>query len=249
MPVAHAQLPARTPVIGYIAQRPGPTNFDEAFLQGLRELGYVEGKNVTIEYRWGAKAEDLPALAADLVRLKVNVIVSSAYPSNKAVKDATSTIPIVMATSGDAVQEGLVASLARPGGNVTGFSVLNRELSGKRLEVIREAVPGITRVAALFNASNPGAPPQFKETQAAAERLGMQAVALEVHFPDGVEPAFAEASLMVAGAVIIISDSATINNRSQSVVASSTVSNDICQQGPSSRRWADAGIEFRRQFL
>lgn len=215
MPAADAQLPGRIPVIGYIAQRAGPISLDEAFVQGLHELGYVEGKNVTIEYRWGTKAEDLPALAADLVRLKVNVIVSSAYPSNKAAKDATSTIPIVMATSGDAVQEGLVASLARPGGNVTGFSVLNRELSGKRLEVIREAVPGITRVAALFNASNPGATPQFKETQAAAERLGMQAVALEVHFSDGVEPAFAEAVRIGAGAVIIISDSATINNRSQ----------------------------------
>jgi len=214
-PLANAQPSARTPVIGYIAQRAGPISFDEAFLQGLHELGYVEGKNVTIEYRWGTKAEDLPALAADLVRLKVNVIVSSAYPSNKAAKDATSTIPIVMATSGDAVQEGLVASLARPGGNVTGFSVFNRELSGKRLEVVREAVPGLKRVGALFNVSNPATSPQFKETQAAAERLGMQAVPLEVHFPDGIEPAFAEAARMGVGAVIIISDSATINHRNQ----------------------------------
>jgi putative ABC transport system substrate-binding protein len=215
IPAADAQLPARTPVIGYIAQRAGPSNFDEAFLEGLHGLGYVEGKNVTIEYRWGAKAEDLPALAADLVRLRVNVIVSSGYPSNKAAKDATSTIPIVMATSGDAVQEGLVASLARPGGNVTGFSVLNRELSGKRLEVIREAVPGLKRVGALFNGSNPATPPQFKETQAAAERLGLQALPLDVHFPEGIEPAFAEAARTGAGAVIIISDSATIAHRSQ----------------------------------
>ena len=215
MPMADAQLPARTPVIGYIAQRAGPSNFDEAFLQGLHELGYVEGKNVTIEYRWTTRAEDLPALAADLVRLKVNVIVSSAYPSNKAAKDATSTIPIVMATSGDAVQEGLVASFARPGGNITGFSVLNRELSGKRVEVIKEAIPALKRVAALYNASNPAAPPQFKETQAAAERLALQAFPLEVHFPDGIETAFAEAARIGAGAVIIISDSATINNRSQ----------------------------------
>lgn len=215
MPVADAQLPARVPVIGYIAQRAGPTNFDEAFLQGLHELGYVEGKNIFIEYRWGTKAEDLPGLAAELVRLKVNVIVSSAFPSNKAAKDATTTIPIVMATSGDAVQEGLVASFARPGGNVTGFSVLNRELSRKRLDVLSEAIPGLKRVGALFNGSNPAAPPQFKETQATAERLGMQAIPLEVHFPDGIEPAFAEGARVGVGAVIIISDSATINHRNQ----------------------------------
>ena len=158
MPISHAeaQTAARVPVIGYLAQRAGPWHLDKAFVDGLRELGYVEGRNIAIEYRWGANAADLPAMAADLARLKVDVIVSSGYPANKAAKDATSTIPIVMATSGDAVQEGLVASLSRPGGNITGLSVLNRELSGKRLEVMKEAVPGLKKIGALFNGSQPG---------------------------------------------------------------------------------------------
>jgi putative ABC transport system substrate-binding protein len=210
---ARAQGPAKLPVIGYIAQRAGPWHLDQSFLKGLHERGYVEGRNVAIEYRWTPKAEDLPAAAADLVRLKVNVIVCSGYPCNKAAKDATRSIPIIMATSGDAVQEGLVSSLARPGGNITGLSVLNRELSGKRLEVLREAVPGLKRVAALYNGGNPAMPPQFRETAAAAERLGLQAVAVEVQFPEGIEAAYAEAARGGAGAVIVLSDSATIGNR------------------------------------
>jgi putative ABC transport system substrate-binding protein len=212
-PIAGAQT--RVPTIGYLAQRSGPSHLDEAFLRGLREHGYVEGKNVIIAYRWGPRADQLPALAIDLVRSKVNVIVSSGYPSNKAAKDATSSIPIVMATSGDAVQEGLVASFARPGGNVTGFSVLNRELSGKRLQVVREAVPGLKRVAALFNGSNPAMPPQFKQTSAAAEQLGLQVSPLDVSFPDGIERSFEEASQAGMQAVMVLSDSATISHRSQ----------------------------------
>jgi putative ABC transport system substrate-binding protein len=212
MPSAEAQ--ARVPVIGYLAQRPGPWHLDKAFVDGLRELGYVEGRDIAIEYRWGANSADLPALAADLARLKVDVIVSSGYPSNKAAKDATSTIPIVMATSGDAVQEGLVASLSRPGGNITGLSVLNRELSGKRLEVVKEAVPGLKRIGALFNGSNPAMPPQFREVQAAAQRFGLEAVPLDVAFPAGIEPAFTAAAKAGVGAIMVLSDSSTIAHRS-----------------------------------
>jgi putative ABC transport system substrate-binding protein len=188
-----------------------------AFLDGLRELGYVEGRHFRMEYRWGPAAADLPALAAELVRLRVDVIVSSGYPGNKAVKDATASVPIpaVMATSGDAVQEGLVASLARPGGNITGLSVLNRELSGKRLELIREAVPGLRRIGALFNGSNPAMPPQFSEVRSAAQAMGLQAVALDVSFPGGVEPAFAEAAKSGMGAMMILSDSSTIAHRAE----------------------------------
>ncbi len=213
MPDAAAQ--ARVPVIGYLAQRPGPWHLDKAFVDGLRELGYVEGRNVAIEYRWGANSADLPALAADLARLKVDVIVSSGYPSNKAAKDATSTIPIVMATSGDAVQEGLVASLSRPGGNITGLSVLNRELSGKRLEVVKEAVPGLKRIGALFNGSNPAMPPQFSEVKAAAQRFGVEVVPLDVAFPAGIEPAFTTAAKAGVGAIMVLSDSSTIAHRSE----------------------------------
>jgi putative ABC transport system substrate-binding protein len=212
---ARAQGAARPAVIGYIAQRAGPWHLDQAFLQGMKDLGYVEGRHFVMEYRWGPKVDDLPQLAADLVRQRVNVIVSSGYPCNKAVKDATraTLIPVVMATSGDAVQEGLVESLARPGGNVTGLSVLNRELSGKRLEVLREAVPGLRRIGALFNGANPAMLPQFQEVQTTADRLGLQAVALNVPIPAGIDGAFAEAAKARLGAVMVLSDSSTIGNR------------------------------------
>lgn len=208
-----AQAGRRPAVIGYLAQRAGPWHLDQAFLQGMKELGHIEGKHFVMEYRWGPRVQELPVLAADLVRQKVDVIVSSGYPCNRAAKDATRTIPIVMATSGDAVQEGLVESLARPGGNITGLSVLNRELTGKRLEVVREAVPGLKRIGALFNGSNPAMPPQFREVQAAADRLGLQAVALNVPIPAGVEDAFVEASKVGLSAVMVLSDSSTIGNR------------------------------------
>jgi putative ABC transport system substrate-binding protein len=212
---AWAQTAGRVPVVGYLAQRAGPWHLDKAFVDGLTELGYVEGRNIRIEYRWGANAADLPAMAADLARLKVDVIVSSGYPANKAAKDATRTIPIVMATSGDAVQEGLVASLSRPGGNITGLSVLNRELSGKRLEVVKEAVPGLKKIGALFNGNNPAMPPQFGEVKAAAERFGIEAMPLDVSFPDGIDAAFIAANKAGVGAVMVLSDSSTIAHRSQ----------------------------------
>jgi putative ABC transport system substrate-binding protein len=214
---AVAQPATRLAVIGYLAQRAGPWPLDVAFLEGLRDLGYVEGRHFRMAYRWGPAAADLPALAAELVRLRVDVIVSSGYPGNKAVKDATASVPIpaVMATSGDAVQEGLVASLARPGGNMTGLSVLNRELSAKRLELIREAVPGLRRIGALFNGSNPAMPPQFNEVRSAAQAMGLQATALDVSFPNGVEPAFAEAAKNGMGAMMILSDSSTIAHRAE----------------------------------
>jgi putative ABC transport system substrate-binding protein len=210
-----AQATARVPVIGYLAQRAGPWHLDKAFVDGLRELGYVEGRNIVIEYRWGANSADLPALAADLARLKVDVIVSSGYPANKAAKDATSTIPIVVATSGDAVQEGLVASLSRPGGNLTGLSVLNRELTGKRLEVMKEAVPMLKKIGALYNGTNPAMPPQFREVQVAAQRFGLESVPLDVSFPAGIDAAFVAASQAGVGAIMVLSDSSTIAHRSQ----------------------------------
>lgn len=212
-----AQPAPRLAVIGYIAQRAGPWHLDTAFLEGLRDLGYVEGRHFRMEYRWGPSAADLPALAAELVRLRVDVIVSSGFPGNKAAKDATAAVPIpvVMATSGDAVMEGFVTSLSKPGGNMTGLSVLNRELSGKRLQVISEAVPGLRRVGALFNGSNPAMPPQFNEVRTAAQTLGLQAVPLDVSFPAGIEPAFVHASKTGIGAVMILSDSSTIAHRAE----------------------------------
>jgi putative ABC transport system substrate-binding protein len=213
---AEAQQAGKVPVIGYLIERSGPTAFDEAFRLGLRELGYSEGRNVVVEYRWAdGKAERLPALAAELVRLKVDIIVTSGTPGGLAAKNATSTIPIVLASGGDFVADGLVASFSRPGANITGLSVFARELSGKRLEILKEAIPGMTRVAAAFNTLNPGTRSLFKETEAAATKLGLKVLPLDIHFPDGVERAFAEAVRLRASAVVIISDGATIVHRAQ----------------------------------
>jgi len=214
--VAEGQPAKKVPVIGYLIERSGPTAFDEAFRLGLRELGYSEGRSIVVEYRWAdGKAERLPALAAELVRLKVDVIVTSGTLGGLAAKNATSTIPIVMASGGDFVSDGLVTSFAHPGGNITGLSVFARELSGKRLEILKEAIPGMTRVAAAFNTLNPGTRSLFKEMEAAAASLGLKALPLDIRFPDGVEPAFAEAARLRASAVVIISDGATIVHRAQ----------------------------------
>jgi putative ABC transport system substrate-binding protein len=215
-PLAARGQAKKVPVIGYLIERSAPTSFDDAFRLGLRELGYSEGRNVVIEYRWAdGKTDRLPALAAELVRLKVDVIVTSGTPGGLAAKNATPTIPIVMASGGDFVADGLVASYSRPGGNITGLSVFARELSGKRLEILKEAIPGMTRVAAAFNTLNPGTRSLFKETEAAATKLGLTALPLDIQFPDGVEPAFAEAVRLKANAVVIISDGATIVHRGE----------------------------------
>jgi putative ABC transport system substrate-binding protein len=211
---ALAQEASKAARLGYLSDRPGPTEFEHAFLYGLRELGYIEGRNVVIEYRWAAgDADRLPALAADLVQRKVDVIVTSGIPPARAAKAATATIPIVMATSGDAVSDGLVASFARPGANVTGLSLYTAELSRKRIEVFKEAIQSLQRVGAVFNARNPATPPQFRETALAAEALGVKALPFEISFPDGIEPAFAEAARQNVQGIVIISDAATIANR------------------------------------
>jgi putative tryptophan/tyrosine transport system substrate-binding protein len=142
----------------------------EAFRQGLRELGYVEGKNIAIEYRYAeGKFERLPDLASELVRLKVDVILTFGVPPTRAAKQVTTSIPIVMAGGSDPVQTGLIASFARPGGNVTGISDLNVDLVTKRLELLREVHPKTSHVAVLLNPANPTNPIQLKETQRAAQ--------------------------------------------------------------------------------
>jgi putative ABC transport system substrate-binding protein len=213
---ADAQQPGKVPRIGYLMERAGPGAFDEAFLRGLRELGYVDGRTILVEYRWaGGKAERLPALAAELVGLGVDLIVTAGVPAAKAAKHATATIPVVMATSGDAVRDGLVASFGRPGGNVTGMSLFTSELSRKRLEILKETFAGLASVAALFNGLNPALPPQLRETEAAAAQLGIRVVPVDVRFPGGLGAAFARAARAGAGAVIVLSDNATITHRAQ----------------------------------
>jgi len=180
---ADAQQAKRLPRIGYL-NGGSPSAFEyltEAFRQGLRELGYVEGQTITIEYRWAeGKFDRLPDLAAELIRLQVNLIVAVGDPTIHAAKQATSTIPIVMAAVGDPVGRGFVASLARPGGNLTGVSNLAVDLTGKWLELLKEVVPKASQVAVLRNAANPTHPLFLPEVQGAAQLLRVKVSVLEV---------------------------------------------------------------------
>jgi putative tryptophan/tyrosine transport system substrate-binding protein len=206
----------RVPVIGCLLDRSGPNAFDEAFERGLREHGYIVGTNIALEYRFtDGYGERLPALAADLVARNVDIIVTQGAASTLAAKRATTTIPIVMASSQDAVGDGLVASLARPGGNVTGQSVYAPEATPKRLEILKEMVPGLTRVGLLWNARNPGGRAQFQEAERAAKSLGLAITTLEVRIPDELESAMNRASSEGAGAILILSDSSTLSHRAQ----------------------------------
>jgi putative ABC transport system substrate-binding protein len=163
----------------------------DAFRQGLRDLGYVEGQNVVLEYRSAdGRQERFPDLAAELVRLKVDLIVTRGTPATLAAKNAPGTIPVVIAGAGDPVASGLVASLARPGGNVTGVSALNIEIYAKRVELLRVLVPRLTRIAGLFNMSNPVLPLQWKEVEGTARSLGIQPQLLDVRTPEDLGHAF-----------------------------------------------------------
>jgi len=194
---AEAQQPKKMPRIGVLAGgSPSSTSpLHEAFRQGLRGLGYVEGQNIVLEFRYGeVKAERLPDLAAELVRLKVDVIVTSSTPAIQAVKQATRTIPIVMAFSGDPVGTGLVASLAKPGGNITGLSDIGPEITGKQLELLKEAFPTISRVVFFLNPSNQGNRLRLKAAEVTAGELKVQIQALEVRSANDFEKAFSTIS-------------------------------------------------------
>jgi putative tryptophan/tyrosine transport system substrate-binding protein len=190
-----------------------------AFIQGLRELGYVEGKNIIIEHRSSdGKYERLPALAAELVRLKVDVIVVPATQNALAAKGATRTIPIIIASAADPVADGLVASLARPGGNITGLTgAVGPEIGGKRLELLKETVPKISRVAVLSNPANPSSAPYLAETKAAAQSLRVQLQMLEARDPDGIEKAFAGMTKERPEAMLVLIDSMFILQRARIV--------------------------------
>jgi putative ABC transport system substrate-binding protein len=215
--IANAQQAKKVPRIGVLSPgSPGPSPLLDAFRQGLRELGYVEGQNIAFEYRFAeAKPEALPDLAAELVRLKVDVILTINTPASQAAKNATKTIPIVFTYIADPA--GLVASLARPGGNVTGPTTLATDLSGKRLEVLKEAVPKIRRVAALLNPANPVPVLIFKETDVAARALGLQLQSLEVRGPDQLPKAFEVATKERAGALLVIEDLVLSSHRTRIV--------------------------------
>src|SRR6516165_7354658 len=179
----------------------------EAFRQGLKEYGWVEGQNIIVEYRFAEGREDaLPAIAAELARLRLDIIVAESTVGIQAAKTVTQTVPIIMATSADPVGTGFVASLNRPGGNITGLSLQTAELSGKRLQLLTELVPGLARVAVLSNPLNPSIAPTVEQTKAAAQSLGVEVHVAEVRAPDKFESAFAAITSAHAGALIILPD-------------------------------------------
>ena len=200
------------------ATRDGQSARIEAFRQGLRELGYVEGKNIVIEYRYAEEKPDrLPALAAELVRLKVDVIVTGGGGNTRAAKEATNTIPIVMAQDNDPVGNGFVASLARPGGNITGLSNLSPEISGKQLELLKEIIPKLSRVAVLGTSTKPGNAQQLRELGLAAGAFKVKLQYLDVLGPKDIETAFRAAGKGSADAVLVLPGPTSILNRTQIV--------------------------------
>ena len=217
---ANAQQPAKVPRIGFLSSlSPAAVSARmDAFRQGLRELGYVEGKNIVIESRWAeGKTERLPELAAELVRLKVDVIVTGGPSVNRFAKEATVTIPIVLAFDNDPVGNGFAASLARPGGNVTGLSALSPEISGKQLELLKEIVPTLSRVAVLGNSAEPANALVLREVELAAGALGVKLQYLDVLGPKDIETAFRAASKGRADAVLVLLSPVVISHRTQLV--------------------------------
>jgi putative ABC transport system substrate-binding protein len=205
--LAEAQQPTRIPRIGHlIATSPSASpGRIEAFRQGLRELGYIEGKNIIIEWRYAeGKLDRLPELAAELVRLNVDVIVTAGPPDTRAAKQATRTIPTVMTQDADPVGSGFVASLARPGGNITGLSTLAPELSGKRLELLKEIVPKLSRVAVFGTSTFPGNAQALKETERAAGALAVQLQYLDLRGSKDFETAFRGAAKGRADGVLML---------------------------------------------
>ena len=216
---AHGQKP-KIPRVGYLfsfTEREGQHLWD-ACRQGLHELGYVEGRNIMLEPRWAeGQHERLPALANDLVRLKVSVIVAAATPASLAAKAASKTIPIVIVAVGEPVKTGLVASLAHPGGNVTGLSLLTVDLSGKRLELLTEFLHNVSRVAILMNPDNPISAIFLGETQDAAQRLGIKLQRLEARRLTDIEDAFLRAATEHAEALVVFDDPVLWSFRAQIV--------------------------------
>jgi ABC-type uncharacterized transport system substrate-binding protein len=216
--LAEAQQATKIPRIGYLSA-PSPSAQMariDAFRQGLRELGYVEGKNIVIEHRSAdGKLDRQPALAAELVRLKVDIIITGGPQSTRAAKEATSTIPIVMAQDNDPLGNGFVASLARPGGNITGLATLAPEIGGKRLELLKEIVPKLSRVAVLGTSTVPGNAQQLKETERAAGALGVRLQFLEVLDPKDIETAFRVAGKGRADAVLTLPSAILLSQRAQ----------------------------------
>ena len=206
--------------VGFLALRARPDSLDTdpfgGFPRGMRELGYIEGKNLEIEWRYAeGKSERLPGLAAELVQLKVDVIVTVGTPTHRAAQKATTTIPIVMINAADPVGDGLVQSLARPGGNITGLTNLSSELAPKHVEMLLSLVPKLSRVAILVNPTNSSHATVLRNVQTAAQSVGVKILPVEARVPQEIEKAFSMMTQQNAGAVIVIADSFFIQQRRQ----------------------------------
>jgi putative ABC transport system substrate-binding protein len=210
---AEAQQAKKIPRIGVLSPgSPGPSPLLDAFQQGLRELGYVEGQNIVLEHRFGeGRLERLADLAAELVRLKVDVILTINATAARAAKNATKTIPIVFTWVADPLE--LVASLAQPGGNVTGLTTIAWDLSGKRLELLKEALPGVSRVGVLWNAANPTATRVFREMEESGQRLGVRIHPMGVRDPDELQKAFEVATKGRVGGLFVIEEAVMASYR------------------------------------
>jgi putative ABC transport system substrate-binding protein len=215
---ADAQEEAKVPRIGYLSPRPGPSQFDEAFRQGLRDLGYVEGKTIVLDYRYAGWAWDrLPVLAAELVSRKVDILVATGGSATaRAAKSATRTIPIVF-TAEDPVRAGLVASLARPGGNVTGVDILTGDLNVKRLQLLKEAVPEAIRVAVLVNPTSATSGSALKDMEGAARSLGVELLVQQVREQKELANAFPKTTPRGAQALAVMNDPLFLAQREQIV--------------------------------
>jgi putative ABC transport system substrate-binding protein len=217
---ARAQQPAKIPRIGRLAATSATTNpiRDQAFRQGLRDLGYIEGKNIFVDWRFAdGDPHRLSALAAELVRLDVLAIVTGGSTATRAAKNATMTIPIIMTQDNDPIGDGFVASLAKPGGNITGLATLRSELSGKRLELLKEIAPKAARVTVLGSSTNPGNVESLKETEAAAGSFGVKLQYRDVAGPKDIEAAFQEATKGRADAVLILASPVLNSHRTRVV--------------------------------
>ena len=236
-PLAARAQQAAMPVVGFLngSSPNGYGRFLSAFLQGLREAGYVEGRNVAIEYRWAEGQYDrLPALAADLVRRRVDVIAATSTPANRVAKEATTTIPIVFTTSSDPVELGLVASLSRPGSNVTGATTLNVEVGSKRLELLHEIVPPAAMIVELVNPNNPNLETQLRNLQAAGHTVGRRILVLSARTQNEIDAAFARLVEQQAGGLLVNTDAFFFSQRDQLIALA--------------KRYAIPAIFDRREF-
>jgi len=219
-PATEAQQRDHLPRVGYLGTSSAllEPELVKAFREGLRDLGYVEGRNILIEYRWAeGNYQRYPDLVADLVNLKVDLILTTGTPGALAAKRATQTIPIVMAVAGDAVGAGLVSSLARPGGNVTGLTAINPDLEGKRLGMLREVFPKLTTLAVLLNPANPYTAVSWEQTKVSAKALGIKLQPLELRDPEEFKDAFAKLARQRPDGITMVSDRFLLAHRTQIV--------------------------------